>query len=159
MVDISEEIERMAQSRFFTSMGVNACNDENIILITDVKKAFVEPSDSDFQGLYKRTDWLPTSPAQDDPFYKKQANPQELMVLRKAINQCAMAATRNMDKSRFMTGPHDFSAAARNALCFAFRQLITERYFSLGHRWEVITHIYCAGHWPVGYAQHKIIAI
>ncbi|MCG8708032.1 hypothetical protein JHU04_001233 [Brenneria sp. 4F2] len=70
-----------------------------------------------------------------------------------------MAATRELNKADFISSPHDFSVAARNAICYAFRQLITERYFSLGGRWEKITNIYYSGHWPVGFTKEKYIVI
>ncbi|NPE57296.1 hypothetical protein [Dickeya dadantii] len=159
MVDITEEIKKIEAASFFSLMGVNNLHEGDVILIENVRKVFIEPSDTDFKGFYKKTEWLPTSPTQDDPFYKKQANPKDLIELRKEINKYVISATRELNKADFISSPHDFSVAARNAICFAFRQLITERYFSLGNRWERITEIYYSGHWPVGFAKERYVVI
>jgi len=159
MIDISEEIKKITDARFFSKMGLRDLYEDHVILIDDVKKVFIEPSDVDFKGLYKKTEWLPTSPTQDDPFYKKQEKTPEIIELRKEITKCVMDSTKEMNKKMFISTPHDFSTAARNAICFAFRQLITERYYGLGCKWEMIVSIYYAGHWPVGYANDKIIVI
>ncbi|KAA3667032.1 hypothetical protein [Pectobacterium carotovorum] len=159
MVDITEEIKKIEAANFFSLMGVNNLHEGDVILIENVRKVFIEPSDADFKGLYKKTEWLPTSPTQDDPFYKKQVNPKDLIELRKEINKYVITATRELNKDNFISSPHDFSVAARNAICFSFRQLITERFFSLGNRWERITDIYYSGHWPVGFTKERYIVI
>ncbi|UWS28281.1 hypothetical protein [Erwinia pyrifoliae] len=159
MIDINEEISKISDARFFSKMGFYDIHEDYVILVGDVRKVFIEPSDIDFKGLYKKTEWLPTSPTQDDPFYKKQQNPKDIIELRKEISKHVMHATKEMNKDAFISSPHDFSIAARNAICFAFRQLITERYFGLGDKWKIIVDLYYAGHWPVGYAKDKIIVI
>lgn len=159
MVDINEEIKKIENASFFEKMGVDNLHEGDVILIENVRKVFIEPSDDDFKGLYKKIEWLPTSSTQDDPFYEKQVSPKELIELRKEINKRIIIATRDLDKGRFISSPHDFSVSARNAICFAFRQLITERYFSLGSRWERITEIYYSGHWPVGFTKERYIVI
>ncbi|EIS3739300.1 hypothetical protein [Aeromonas hydrophila] len=159
MVDINEEIKKIKSASFFEKMGVDNIHESDVILIGSVRKVFIEPSGDDFKGLYKETEWLPTSPTQNDPFYEKQVSPKELIELRKEINKYIIVATRELDKGRFISSPHDFSVSAKNAICFAFRQLITERYFSLGCRWERITDIYYSGHWPVGFTKKKYIVI
>lgn len=159
MVDINEEIKKIENASFFEKMGVNNLHAGDVILLENVRKVFIELSDDDFNGLYKETEWLPTSPTQNDPFYEKQVSPKELIELHKEINKRIIIATRNIDKGIFISSPHDFSVSARNAICFAFRQLITERYFSLGDRWEKITEIYYSGHWPVGFTKERYIVI
>lgn len=159
MIDINEELRKISGARFFSKMGFHDLHEDYVILVGDVRKVFIEPSDSDFKGLYKSTEWLPTSPTQDDPFYRKQTNPKDIIELRKEISKHIMNAIKEIKKDAFISSPHDFSVAARNAICFAFRQLITERYFALGDKWEIIVDLYYAGHWPVGYAKDKIIVI
>lgn len=159
MIDINEYLENITNADFFSKMGVQDLHEDYVILIEDVKKVFIEPSDIEFKGFYKDVEWLPTSPTQDDPFYKKQMNPKDVIELRREITKYVMIATEKIDKNKFISTPHDFSVAARNAICFAFRQSITEQYFNLGHKWKSIVEIYYAGHWPVGYAKDKIIVI
>ncbi|MEY8712551.1 hypothetical protein [Mangrovibacter phragmitis] len=159
MIDIAEDLKKIENTIFFSRMGVSDINDDRVILIEDVRKVFIEPSDVEFKGFYKKTKWLPTSPTQEDPFYGKQSNPKDLLELRKEVNKCVMNATKDINKSSFISQPHDFSIAARNAICFAFRQSLTERYFKLGSKWEMIVDLYYLGHWPVGYAKDKIIVI
>ncbi|MCG8708031.1 hypothetical protein JHU04_001232 [Brenneria sp. 4F2] len=74
MVDINEEIKKIEAANFFSKMGANDLHGGDVILIENVRKVFIEPLDADFKGSYKKIEWLPTSPTQDDPFYKKQVN-------------------------------------------------------------------------------------
>lgn len=159
MIDITEDLKKIERAKFFSKMGVGDINDDSLIFIENVRSVFIEPSEAEFKGFYKKTEWLPTSPTQEDPFYKKISSPKELLELRKEINKSIMNATKDMNKSYFLSPPHDFSTAARNAICFAYRQFLTERYFNLGNKWKGIVDLYYAGHWPVGYAKDKIILI
>lgn len=70
-----------------------------------------------------------------------------------------MAATRNLEREIFLSGPNDFSVAARNGICFAFRQYVSECYYNLGDQWKEIVEIYYKGHWPVGFTKDKLIVI
>ncbi|MFC0228471.1 hypothetical protein [Serratia aquatilis] len=159
MIKINVILEKIEKSSFFYNMGFSDIESENIILIKDVDRVFVNPSDIDFKGLYENVEWLPTSATQEDPFYKTQKNTKELTELRIKANKAVMSATRNLPRDKFICGPHDFSQAARNGICFSFRQYISERYLNLGNKWETIINIYYIGHWPVGYAKEKIIVI
>ncbi|WP_256582500.1 hypothetical protein [Pseudomonas sp. Irchel 3A5] len=159
MMNIDVELERIGRSRFFSNMGVLLCGEERIICIENVRKVFIEPSELDFQGCYEEVEWLPTSPSQGDPFYKLPKPPKELTGLRMEINKSVMAATRNVGKELFLCGSHDFSAAARNGICFAFRQYVSERYHGLGEHWKEIVEIYYKGHWPVGFTKNKLVVI
>lgn len=159
MMNIDVELERIGRSRFFSNMGVLLSGEERIICIESVRKVFVEPSELEFQGCYEEVEWLPTSPSQDDPFYKLPKPPKELIGLRMEINNSVMAATRKVEKELFLCGAHDFSAAARNGICFAFRQYVSERYYGHGDHWKQIVEIYYKGHWPVGFAKNKWVVI
>lgn len=159
MIDINKLLEEIEQANFFSKMGLSDIQNGNVILIDNVEKVFINPSDVDFKGFYERTEWLPTSLTQEDPFYKNHDDSKELIDLRIIVNKAVMNATRGLPKDKFISGPHDFSLAARNGICFAFRQYVTEKYLSLGNRWEVIVRIYYAGHWPVGFAKDKLIVI
>jgi hypothetical protein len=75
------------------------------------------------------------------------------------VSKAVMAATKNIDKSKFICVSHDFSLAARNGVCFAFRQYVSESYYGLGDRWAAIIKLYYSGHWPVGFFNKKIIVI
>lgn len=159
MMNIDVELERIGRSRFFSNMGVLLSGEERIICIESVRKVFVEPSELEFQGCYEEVEWLPTSPSQDDPFYKLPKPPKELTGLRMEINKSVIAATRKVEKELFLCGSHDFSAAARNGICFAFRQYVSERYYGHGDHWKQIVEIYYKGHWPVGFAKNKWVVI
>lgn len=159
MIDINKEIEKISSARFFSCMGLHDIDEDHVIHVDDVKKIFIEPTEFHFNGLYKDMKWLPTSPTQNDPFYKKCDNPKDLIELRIQISKHVMDSIKNFNKEIFISPPHDFSSAARNAIGFAFRQLITERYFGLGCKWQMVVSIYYAGHWPVGYTNDKFIVI
>lgn len=159
MLDINNELKMISSADFFANMGKDDIQDKDIIFIENVKNAFVDPSDFEFKGFYKKTEWLPTSPTQDDPFYKKQNNPKELVDMRIKISKVVMDKTKNLDGNKFLSKPHDFKQAARNAIAYAFRQYVTEKYFHLGNHWERIIKLYYKGHWPVGIAKEKIVII
>lgn len=159
MFDINEELKMIKNTSFFANMGINDIQDEDIIFIESVEKVFINPSEIEFRGFYKNTEWLPTSPIQDDPFYKKQNSPKDLINMRVKISKAIMDNTKKLDIDNFIYKPHDFKQAARNAISYAFRQYVTEKYFNLGNSWEKIVKIYYAGHWPVGIAKNKIIII
>lgn len=159
MININELIKDIERSRFFSRMGLSDIENENIILIDNVEKVFINPSDIEFKGFYEQTEWLPTSPTQDDPFYKIQGGSKELIELRIKINKAVMNATKGLSKDKFISGPQDFSLAARNGICFAFRQYVTEQYLCIGDKWSTIVDIYYDGHWPVGFTKEKLIVI
>lgn len=158
-MNIDAELKRIEESRFFSNMGISLSEEGGIIRIENVRKVFVEPSKLDFQGCYDEVEWLPTSPTQDDPFYELPKPPEELTALRVKINKSVMSATRGLEKGSFLCGSHDFSAAARNGICFAFRQYVSERYYGHGDHWKQIVDIYYKGHWPVGFTKSKLVVI
>lgn len=159
MFNLEKELKKIQETAFFKNMGVSCPSDSATIYIKDVNKVFVSPSDMDFRGRYAEVEWLPTSPTQADPFYSFSKNTQELTSLRMAMNKAVMAATKIMDKNQFVARPHDFSVAARNGACFAFRQYAAEQYYDLGDVWERIVEFYYAGHWPVGYFKNGLVII
>ncbi|WP_346398940.1 hypothetical protein [Pseudomonas syringae] len=158
-MNIDLELKKIEESSFFSNMGELLPNEGSIICIESVRKVFVEPSKLEFQGNYEDVEWLPTSPTQEDPFYKLPKPPKELTELRIKINKAVMAATKNLKKEVFLCGPHDFSVAARNGICFAFRQYVSEHYYSLGDHWKEIVELYYKGHWPVGFTKDKLVII
>lgn len=159
MIDINNVLKEIEKANFFSNMGESDIQNENVILIKDVEKVFINPNDAEFNGFYASTEWLPTSPAQEDPFYKGQTTSKALAELRIKVNKAVLNATKGLPKDKFICLPHDFSQPARRGICFAFRQYVSEKYLNLGTRWEGVVQIYYAGHWPVGFAKEKIIAI
>lgn len=159
MTDFNELLEDIDRAEFFSNMGNPAIQTETVIFIADVERVFINPSDIEFKGLYMRTEWLPTSLTQKDPFYKNQPVSKELSALRIKINKAVLNATKDLPQEPFICVPHDFRQSARNGICFAFRQYVTEKYLTLGNKWEKIIQVYYAGHWPVGFTEHKIMAI
>ena len=159
MIDVDEEIIEIRKCSFFSSLGVSETVDSTLIYIGSVKEAFVEPSVQAFEGLYNDVEWLPSSPNQPDPFYNLPKPPSDLVAMRMKINKVVLAATNSFDKSRFRCAPHDFSVVARNAVCFAFRQYMSEQYYGLGDQWARIVTLYGKGHWPVGFCENKLVVI
>lgn len=159
MIDIDEELIRIERCDFFSNMGADESKDSALIYIGDVRNVFVEPSVSEFEGYYDDVEWLPTSPTQPDPFYNLPKPASDLVAMRMKVNKAVMAATKNLDKNKFICVPHDFSLAARNGVCFAFRQYVSEEYYGLGDRWAKIVGVYYKGHWPVGFCKNKLVVI
>ncbi|HGM6858774.1 TPA: hypothetical protein ACKQDZ_000042 [Serratia rubidaea] len=159
MLNIDGILNKANSADFFSNMGMPDILDEKIILIKNVENAFINPSDLEFKGLYNSVEWLPTSATQDDPFYKKQNIPKELSLIRVKISKIITESVKNTSKDKFICLPHDFSQAAKNGICFAFRQYVSERYLELGNKWENIVNIYYARHWPIGFSKNHIVAI
>ncbi|NHB59593.1 hypothetical protein G9F32_16500 [Acinetobacter sp. 194] len=159
MFNIDEEIKRINNSIFFSNFGINDINDSSIIFVDSLYKIFIEPKEEYFNNNYTKMDWLPSSPTQDDPYYKKIKNPPELINMKKNINKLILEKTRNIDTSLFKCQQHDFSIVAKNALSFSFRQLVVEEYFCLGNNWRKVVNLYYAGHWPFGYYKDKLFII
>lgn len=158
-MNIDEELMKIERCKFFSSMGKRPQTCDSLIFIDTVRKVFVEPALEEFDGCYDRVEWLPTAPTQPDPFYSMPKPPADLVAMRMKVNKAVMAATKNLNKDKFICLPHDFSVAARNAVCFAFRQYVSEEYYGLGSRWAEIVHLYYIGHWPVGYCSDKLVVI
>ncbi len=102
MIDIDEECRKIEGFEFFSNMGGRGPKDDNYIYIESVRKVFVEPSESEFYGCYDGVEWLPTSPTQPDPFYEIPKPPSDLVAMRIKANKAVMAATKNLDKSKFI---------------------------------------------------------
>ncbi|KAI2684100.1 hypothetical protein [Pseudomonas sp. TNT3] len=159
MIDVDEEIIKIRKFNFFSNLGVSETKDSTLIYIGSVREAFVEPSVQAFEGLYNDVKWLPSSQCQPDPFYNLPKPSSDLVAMRMKINKAVLAATNNFDKSKFRCAPHDFSVAARNGVCFTFRQYVSEQYYGLGDHWARIAALYGKGHWPIGFCENKFFVI
>ena len=150
MIFFDEVQHKIQNSVFFSNMGKADLQADNVILFSDLKSLLL--SELDFM-------WLPTSPTQDDPFYMKQTPPKLLVEQRVKITRCVMDKVKNLPLTQFRCDAHDFNIAARNAISYAFRQYLSEKYFFLGDNWENIVNIYYQGYWPIGIYHKKIITI
>lgn len=159
MLDMDSFIERIANVAFFAEMGRPGDSVADVVYVENVQRVFIDPVESDFQGLYKYLEWLPTTSTQEDPFNTFPKAPKDLVDIRLRISKAVMQAIKRVPKDKFVFGAHDFSVAARNAACFAFRQYASECYYESGKVWSKIVDIYLSGRWPVGYAEGKIIVI
>jgi len=89
--------------------------------VESIFKIILEPVESDFEGFYKDLEWLPTSPTQQDPFTVFRKSPKELVGSRLRVSKAVLQSIKSFPKDKFVYRSHDFSIAARNAACFAFR--------------------------------------
>ena len=158
-MNIDAELQRIASTPFFSKLGCALPDAEALIRIESLRKAFVEPVAADFKDRHGSVEWLPTSPTQDDPFYKMPKPSADLAALRMQVNKAVMSATRQLDKTLFVVDQHDFSNAARGGICFAFRQYVSEIHHGLGDKWKQVVDIYYAGHWPIGVAAGKLVLV
>ncbi|MDM1246259.1 hypothetical protein HX005_02450 [Acinetobacter sp. R933-2] len=160
MFHITEEILKIQNTHFFKNMGHANFTDQSIVFIKNIESAFIYPQESDFKNIYHQVKWLPTSLSETDPFYTMTQRPPELIIiLRKQITQALMQSIRTVDPQLFKYDQYDFQYAAKNALCFAFRQALIEKYYGLGQHWEKITELYYLGHWVIGYTTDQYIVI
>lgn len=159
MLDIVGLTDSIAATQFFSRMGCGSGSENNVIYVKDVFRVFVEPIDSDFHGYYKMIEWLPTSPTQDDPFNSFPKPPKDLVSLRIDVSKAVMRSIKAVSKEKLIVGAHDFSAAAANGACFAFRQYVSESYYGVSGAWSKVAHVYLSGRWPVGYSDDKLIVI
>ena len=159
MLDFEKIIDEVGRASFFSRMGSAPDAIEGVIFIKSVFRVFVEPVDSDYFGAYKDLEWLPTTPTQDDPFKSFPKPPKDLVDLRLGVSRAVMQSVKHVPKDKFLSGGHDFSLAARNAACFAFRQYMSECYYGRDSAWKKIVELYFDGRWPVGYLKDNLIVI
>jgi len=159
MLDTEKVIDGIARARFFSEMGCAPGFVEGVIYIENVHRVFVDPVESEFLGVYKDLKWLPTTPTQDDPFNSFPKSPKELVDLRIKVSKAVMQSVKYIPRDKFVSGVHDFSLAAKNAACFAFRQYMSECYYGSEGVWSKVVGLYFSGRWPVGYSKKKLIAI
>jgi len=159
MQDVKSLISRIADTEFFSRMGCDPDSRDNVIYIRDVFRVFVEPVYSDFHGYYENLEWLPTSPYQDDPFNSFPKPPKKLVSWRIDVTKTVMQSIKVGSTVKFIAGPHDYSLAARDGACFAFRQYISESYYGVSGEWSKVIELYLSGRWPVGYSDTKLIVI
>lgn len=97
-------------------------------------------------------DWLPTSPAQPDPFgapsepLDSAARAQVLEVGRITLKSLHRAVAREALRS----GPHDYTGAAQGAAAYCARRAAIELVRGQPGRWTGLLELYLAGHWPCG---------
>lgn len=144
--------QKVSITPFFSNMGMVSIDDKKIIYFQSIQACF-ESSLS--------VEWLPTSPTQDDPFYIKQEYPQDLVEMRLVVSKAVIESLKAfpVPDSQFQYDVHNFKIAARNAICYAFRQYLTEKYFNYGDNWENIIQIYYQGHFPIGFYKKKLVVI
>ncbi|WP_323600944.1 hypothetical protein [Pseudomonas putida] len=159
MLDFQNLFDEIGRANFFSKMGEVADKVENVIYIESVFKVFVEPVEAEFLGAYEDLEWLPTTSTQDDPFKFFPKPPKDLVDLRLGVSKAVLQSVRNVPKDKFLSGAHDFSVAARNTACFAFRQYVSECYYGEDSVWLKMVELYCSGRWPVGYSKDKLIVI
>lgn len=160
MFNITEEVLKIQNTNFFKNMGHADLIDPSIVFIKNIESAFIHPQESDFKNIYHQVKWLPTSLSEPDPFYTlTQKLPESIIILRKQMTQTLMQSVRTIDPQLFKYDQYDFQYAAKNALYFAFRQAVVEKYFGLGQRWEKIIQLYYLGHWVIGYTADQYIVI
>ena len=101
-------------------------------------------------------DWLPTGYDQDDPFLGglltqklKGAGSTNQTQVMDACKQ-AMRALRQLDASGLVSGPHDYSQAARGAALYAVRMAAIETVLSMPGIWSQLLSLYLMGYWPCG---------
>ncbi|NUG09806.1 hypothetical protein HUN34_21740, partial [Acinetobacter bereziniae] len=57
MFDINDDLRKIENTNFFSKMGINNIDDDRVILIENLGKAFLSHSDEDFQGKYNKLRW------------------------------------------------------------------------------------------------------
>lgn len=159
VTDIEAISNKIRSVDFFSKMGCPPDEKNGVIYIENVRKVFIESLESDFRSLYGEVEWLPSTPTQEDPFNEFPKAPKELTDARIFVSKVVLDSVRGMAKDKFVSGAHDFSLAARNAACFAFRQYISECYYQKHGIWSRIVELYYSGRWPVGYVKQVLIAV
>ena len=144
--------QKMGTTPFFSNMGNGNFDDKKIIYFHSIQACFESPLN---------VVWLPTSPTQDDPFYIKQEYPKDLVEMRLLVSKAVIESLKAfpVPDNQFQFDAHNFKIAARNAICYAFRQYLTEKYFNYGDNWENIIQIYCQGHFPIGFCKKTLVVI
>lgn len=141
MIDINKLIKDIEQSGFVLWMELSDIQKNNTILIDNVERIFINPTNIEFKGFYEQTKQLPTSPTQDDPFFKIRGSSKELIELKIKINKALMSATKGLSKDKFISGP--MILIWHQKMAFAFRQYVSEQYLCLGDKLQTIIVMLC----------------
>jgi hypothetical protein len=109
-------------------------------------------------------DWLPTTRDQIDPIYGDklklglraipEGSKQVLMAYK-----LAMSSLRNIDKRSFISGPNDFTEAAKGAALYAVRMAAIESLMDKPGFWTDIFNCYSKGYWPCGLINSRIVVV
>lgn len=144
--------QKIGITPFFSNMGQGSFDDKKIIHFQSIQACFESSLN---------VEWLPTSPTQTDPFYIKQGYPKDLVEMRLLVSKAVIESLKAfpVPDSHFQYDVHNFKIAARNAICYAFRQYLTEKYFNYGDNWENIIQIYYQGYFPIGFYKKKLVVI
>lgn len=159
MWDQKKLFDDIAATQFFSRMGAPSSPEAGVVYMPGVNEVFIDPEASDFHGLYEDLEWLQGTPTDEDPFHTFPKPPKELSDVRLEVSRAVLKAVKGAAREPFIVGAHDFSQAARNAACFAFRQYVSELYYESDSHWSRIVSFYLSGRWPVGHSRGVIVVI
>lgn len=117
--------------------------------------AFEESLSAEMKKIASSMDWLPSSRDQKDPFYGQELT-QKIAAIEggktkvMAAYKAASKKLSNYDKSKFVSGPHDYSNAAKNAALYCVRMAAIECLSDSQGIWVEIFKVYAQGYWPCG---------
>lgn len=117
---------------------------------------FSKSIDAYHADIAAKMDWLPTSKDQVDPFNEDQLRNRLKEkggeASGKVLEFCkiAMKSLRNVDRSKFISGPHDYSEAAIGGALYCSRMAVIEVVLEQPAIWNEIFDLYYVGYWPCG---------
>lgn len=158
-MNIENLVSKLARAKWFSANGTfSESGGKSPIrsLAAWDSSVFAESIDAYHAAIAAKMDWLPTSKDQVDPFYGDELRNKlhergaeasaEVMKFYKQV----MKSVRNIDGSKLVSGPNDFSEAAVGAALYCARMTAIEVVIGKPGVWGEIFDLYCAGYWPCG---------
>ncbi|GAB5559704.1 MAG: hypothetical protein SynsKO_13510 [Synoicihabitans sp.] len=105
-------------------------------------------------------DWLPSSNDQLDPFhiedFSECPTKEEEEIFRETLKSLRSLP---ISVEGLVSGPHDFTQAARNAAAFATRMAAREIVLNYPAKWQTIVPLYRDGYWPCGRTKNNEVVV
>ncbi len=146
-------------ANFFSKAGVFENLGDDVVVIENLEKAFLEQNDDDFLGLVHEMTLLPSSINEIDVFYGNINISKELKGKRVELSKLVFQKNSLLDKKMFLVQNHDFSHVFKHSSAYAFRAWLSERYLGLGNHWERVANLYLKGHFPFAFCGKKIFVV
>ncbi|MDD1796368.1 hypothetical protein LRP50_24925 [Enterovibrio sp. ZSDZ42] len=116
---------------------------------------FEESLRAEMKKIASSMDWFPSSRDQKDPFHGQELTKRVAAVEGgktkvMAAYKVASKKLSNYDKTKFVSGPHDYSITAKSAALYCVRMAAMECLSNNQGVWVEVFKVYSQGYWPCG---------
>ncbi|CZF86826.1 hypothetical protein [Grimontia marina] len=162
-----ELITKIDNTSWFTKSG-SYCSSGNNIGIQNLRawdnSTFEDSLSPELKKIASSMDWLPSSRDQKDPFHGQELTKRVAAIEggKTKVMAAYKAASKKLsgyDKSKFVSGPHDYSIAAKNAALYCVRMAAMECLSDSQGIWVEVFKVYSQGFWPCGVLPDKKLVV